>query len=200
MAQKGMLVVISAPAGCGKDTIVEGLFNKARESPGLLDGGLCYSVSTTTREIRDGETDGKHYFFTTHEKFCELIKNDEFLEFTEYCDNYYGTRRKTVNAALKKGENIILKIEIEGAKNVKALFPNAVLIFILPPSFEELRCRLENRQTETPETIQKRLAKAKVELAHADKFDYNVINDDLQTAIDEVFEILMKERNKAACL
>ena len=187
----GKLIVISGPAGCGKDTIVEGLFEQDE-----LYGSQCrifYSVSTTTREIRKGEEEGKHYFFKSRNTFEKLINQGEFLEHTEYCGNYYGTRKKTVLSALENGKNTVLKIEVEGAMNVKSLYKNAVLIFIKPPSIEELRRRLEKRSTEDQATIERRLKKAQEEMTHADKYDYQVVNDDLQTAINEVAEIILKE-------
>jgi guanylate kinase len=182
---KGKLIVVSGPAGCGKDTIVEGLFRKNSE--------LFYSISTTTRMIREGETDGKHYFYTTREEFERLIELGEFLEYTKYCGNYYGTRKATVMTALEQGKNILLKIEGEGARNVKAMFADAVLIFIQPPSLVELRRRLESRNTEDQETIERRLMKAEEEIANSFDYDYRVINDDLQTAINEIAEILRNE-------
>ncbi|MCL2754812.1 MAG: guanylate kinase [Oscillospiraceae bacterium] len=188
-AEKGKLIVISGPAGCGKDSIIEGLLEKAKK-PDLMSGKLVYSVSTTTRAIRPGETEGKHYYFKSREEFERLIALDEFIEYTEYCGNYYGTRKKTVMNALKNGERILLKIECEGAENIKSLFPDALLIFIMPPSFEELRTRLEARDTEDARTIQKRMIRAKEEMICADSFDFQVVNDDLQEAIDEVARII----------
>jgi guanylate kinase len=182
--KKGFLIVISGPAGSGKDCILDGIF----ENAGL---DVFYSISTTTRKIRDGEIDTEHYYFTTRDEFEELIKKDEFLEYTEYCGNYYGTRKQTVLSALNQGKNVVLKIEVEGARNVKKLFSNAVLIFIKPPSLEELRRRLENRSTEDSATIERRLKIAQEEIEHSRAYDYIVINDDLQTAIGEVAEIIL---------
>jgi len=189
---KGKLIVISGPAGCGKDTIVAGLF----ENTARLD--LFYSVSTTTRTIRDGEEEGKHYFFTTREDFEERIKKGEFLEYTQYCSNYYGTCKNTVMTALSQGMNIILKIECEGAENVKKLFPESVLIFILPPSIEELRRRLEGRKSEDAKTIERRIKIAQTEIAFSDRYDYRVTNDDLHTAINEVAHIILNHEAGAA--
>jgi guanylate kinase len=189
--KNGKLIVISGPAGCGKDTIVAGLFEQDE-----LYGSQCriyYSVSTTTREIRPGEEEGKHYYFKSRDSFERLIERGEFLEHTQYCGNYYGTRKKTVLSALKSGKNTVLKIEVEGAMNIKSLYSDAVLIFIQPPSLTELRRRLENRSTEDSATIEIRLKKAKEEMKLAHKYDYQVINDDLQTAINEVAEVILKE-------
>ena len=200
MNKKGMLIVISGPAGCGKDTIVEGLINAARHEGRC--GELFYSISATTREIRKGEEQGKHYHFITRAEFEELIKTGEFLEYTEYCGNYYGTLKKTVVSALDEGKNIILKIEVEGAKNIRRMFneqhPCAKLLalFILPPSLKELRRRLVARSTEDDETIERRIKKAAEEIALSDNYDYQVVNDDLQTAINETCEIIRKEHTK----
>jgi guanylate kinase len=180
----GKLIVISGPAGCGKDTIVEGLFAKNSE--------LFYSISTTTRSPREGEQDGVHYFFTSREEFGKMIKKGDFLEYTQYCGNYYGTRKATIMTALGEGKNIILKIECEGAENVKKMFPEALLIFVMPPSVEELRRRLVNRSTEDEKTIERRIRIAQTEIAFSGRYDYKVINDDLQTAINEVAEIILK--------
>jgi guanylate kinase len=189
--KKGMLIVISAPAGCGKDTVVQGLFSEYKEELNLF-----YSVSATTRNKREGEEEGKHYFYITHEKFEKLIQSGEFLEHTQYCGNYYGTRKKTIMKALEDGKNIILKIEGEGAVNVRSMFPDSVLIFLLPPSMEELRRRLEARATETECVIEQRIKKAELELTHSSDYDYRVTNDDLKTAIDDVAEIIRKEVKK----
>jgi len=153
-------------------------------------------VSATTRKIREGEQDGKHYLFKTREEFEELIKHNELLEYTEYCGNYYGTLTETVTAALQNNKNIVLKIEVEGAANIKKLFPDCVSIFILPPSLDELRRRLELRATENECVIDMRIKKAEMELKRSDDYDYRVTNDDLQTAINEVAEIIRVQRAK----
>lgn len=197
--KKGMLIVISGPAGCGKDTIVEGLINAGHQ--GNPCGELFYSVSATTREIRVSEEDGKHYHFKTREAFEQLINQGEFLEYTEYCGNYYGTLKKTILSALDEGKNIILKIEVEGAANIRKIFNDLgtlakfVAIFIMPPSLEELRRRLQNRSTEDEATIERRIKTAAEEIALADHYDYQVVNDDLQTAINETAEIISKRRH-----
>ena len=191
---QGMLIVLSAPAGCGKDTIVQGLLNSDADIKNELN--LFYSISATTRNIRFGEEEGKHYFFMSKEKFEKLIEEGEFLEYTKYCGNYYGTRRKTIMNALKEGKNIILKIECEGAENVKKMFPDAVTIFVLPPSVSELRRRLFKRATECECVIDERIAKAMTEIAKCDEYDYRVTNDVLQTAIEEVAAIIRSERDK----
>jgi guanylate kinase len=181
----GKLIVISGPAGCGKDTIVEGLFGRADEL------NLFYSVSTTTRAIRAGEEEDNHYCFVKRAEFERLLDEGEFLEHTEYCGNFYGTRKKTVMFALREGKNIILKIECEGAGNIKKMFPDAVLIFIMPPSIEELWRRLYKRSTEDEATIERRIKIAESEMQIASQYDYRVVNDDLQTAINDVAGIIL---------
>jgi guanylate kinase len=195
-----MLIVISAPAGCGKDTIVQGLFKEFGEFSKFSEFDkykdklrLHYSVSATTRKMREGEQEGVHYFFMSRERFEGLIAEGEFLEYTEYCGNYYGTRKQTILDTINAGGNIILKIEAEGAGNIAKMFPDAVLIFVLPPSLEELRRRLTARGTEDEATIELRIKKAEIELANSGDYKYHVTNDDLQTAINEVADIILSE-------
>lgn len=185
---KGILFVVSAPAGCGKDTILEQALSRGIN--------LHYSVSATTRAMRPGETDGVSYHFKTREQFEEMIAQNQLLEHTEYCGNYYGTPRKAVEDMLENGKNAVLKIEIEGAANVKKLFPEAVLIFILPPSMEELERRLRKRGTEDEPTIQKRLAQAKTELSYAKNYDYAITNGDLEKAVDDLVAVVTAESFK----
>lgn len=182
---KGILFVVSAPAGCGKDTILE----KALSG----DINLTYSVSATTRAMRAGETDGVSYSFKTREEFEKMIENGELLEHTEYCGNYYGTPKRTVEEILNSGRNVVLKIEIEGAGNVKRMLPEAVLIFILPPSMQELSRRLHKRGTEDEETIAKRLKQAETEIARAYDYDYVIVNGDLDTAVNDFVSIIKAE-------
>lgn len=194
---KGILFVVSAPAGCGKDTILEKALAK--------DINLCYSVSATTRAMRPGETDGISYYFKTREEFEKMIADGELLEHTEYCGNYYGTPKETVEETLEGGKNVVLKIEIEGAANVKRLLPDSVLIFILPPSMQELDRRLHKRGTEDEETIKKRLKQAENEIACADSYDYVIINGDLDEAVSDFVSVIKAEgfrarRNKEVIL
>ena len=182
---KGILFVVSAPAGCGKDTILEQALSR--------NINLHYSVSATTRAMRPGEVDGVSYHFKTHEQFEEMIAKNELLEHTEYCGNYYGTPRQTVEEMLENGKNTVLKIEREGAANVKKLFPEAVLIFILPPSMQELERRLRNRGTEDEPTIQKRLEQAKTELSYAKNYDYAITNSDVEKAVDDLIAVVTAE-------
>lgn len=186
---KGILVVVSAPAGCGKDTILEQALK--------LNGNLFYSVSATSRAMRPGETDGVSYHFRTREQFEDMIKNGELLEYTEYCGNYYGTPKKAVEDMLEAGKDVILKIEIEGAANVKKMFPECVMIFILPPSIAELSRRLHKRGTETEEVIALRLETAKKELEFAKNYDYFVVNDALEDAVSDFLTVVRAEKLKA---
>ena len=186
---KGIPIVISAPSGCGKDTILEQLFK--------INDNLAYSVSATTRAMREGEIDGVSYHFHTRESFESMIKNNEVLEYTEYCGNYYGTPKKAVKDMLNEGKDVILKIEVEGAMNIKKIFPECVLIFILPPSFAELDRRLRKRGTETEETIAARIAQAKNELEFADKFDYLIVNGELEKAVTDVNTVILSEKMAA---
>ncbi len=186
---KGIPIVISAPSGCGKDTILEQLFK--------INDNLAYSVSATTRAMREGEIDGVSYHFHTRESFKSMIKNNEVLEYTEYCGNYYGTPKKAVQDMLNEGKDVILKIEVEGAMNIKKIFPECVLIFILPPSFAELDRRLRKRGTETEETIAARIAQAKNELEFADKFDYLIVNGELEKAVTDVNTVILSEKMAA---
>ena len=182
---KGILFVVSAPAGCGKDTILEKALAK--------EINLCYSVSATTRSMRAGETEGISYYFKTREEFEKMIADGELLEHTEYCGNYYGTPKQTVLETLELGQNVVLKIEIEGAENVKKLMPEAVLVFILPPSMQELDRRLHKRGTEDEETIAKRLKQAEKEISFAVNYDYIIVNDDLDKAVRDFVAIVDAE-------
>ncbi len=184
--KKGLLFVVSAPAGCGKDTILEQLFKKTSNA--------AYSVSATTRAPRPGEVDGVHYYFLTRERFREMIDNGEVLEYTEYCGNYYGTPKKGVEELLRQGRDVILKIETEGAMNIKRLYPEACLVFILPPSMEVLKTRLKNRGTETEETIERRTKQAYNELSAAADYDYFVVNDELSEAVDDLIAVIRAEK------
>lgn len=175
------LYVISGSSGVGKGTVIREFL--ARHSDFKL------SVSCTTRNPRPREIDGKDYFFVSKEAFEEYIKNDEFLEWAEFSGNFYGTRKKFVQDCLNNGENVILEIDTQGAFQIKEKMPEAVLIFMLPPSFEVLEQRLRNRKTETEEAIQKRLAQVKREMECSYKFDYNLENDTIENAVQALEEI-----------
>ena len=182
------LFVISGCSGVGKGTVLKEFM--ARNSDDFM-----LSVSCTTRKPRVGEVDGVNYFFLTHEEFEKAVQEDKFLEHAQFAGNFYGTKKKFIKQKFEEGLNIILEIETQGALQVKSKMPEAVLIFIAPPGqgVDELEKRLRGRNTEDEETIQRRLAEAKVELERAKQYDYVVVNDDLERAINEVEEITRRE-------
>jgi len=184
---KGLLVVLSGPSGSGKGTVVDQLTAK---------DGYSLSVSITTRKPRKGEVDGRNYFFATRQEFELLMATNALLEHAEYINNYYGTPRKYVNEQIASGEVVILEIEVMGALQVKEVFPDALLIFMMPPTLAELRRRLTDRNTEDPATIESRLEKAKEEVAMVDNYDYIVINDTVDAAVRQVEEIIAVERSR----
>jgi guanylate kinase len=186
--QKGLLVVISGPSGTGKGTVCKKLFEQRNN--------IRYSVSATTRKPREGEIEGKNYFFVSEKVFLDMLQKDELLEWDKYCDNYYGTPKKYVDECLSDGVDIILEITVEGALNIKKKYPECVLIFILPPSYEELRRRIVGRGTEEFDVIEKRLEQAKHEIGSVFKYDYGVINDNLDEAVRNIETILEAERMK----
>lgn len=169
MTNKGLLVVISGPAGVGKGTVIRYLIDNYDD--------YTYSVSATTRKPRPGETEGKSYFYITRDEFKDRIENGLMLEYAEYVDNFYGTPRTFVEEKLNAGCNVILEIETRGALQVKERMPEAVMIFVCPPSITELEHRLRGRATETEEVIAKRMTKARSELALAGKYDYVLVNN-----------------------
>ena len=187
--QRGKLIVISGPSGAGKSTVVF----KALE--GRDD--VCFSVSATTRKPRPGEVDGKEYFFVDLDKFRDMVANDEFLEHAVYVANSYGTPRAYVEKKLDEGMNVLLDIEVQGALQVHEKMPDAVMIFIIPPSMEELRRRLVARGTDTERAIEARLIRARQEYAEADFYDYIIVNDDADKAAKELSAIITAERCKA---
>ena len=184
---KGRLYVISGPSGTGKGTICGEILKDIRNE---------FSVSMTTREPREGEVHGREYFFVTHEEFEENIGRNNFLEYATVFDNYYGTPKDIVMKKLEKGRNVILDIDVQGGLQVKAAMPEAVMIFLLPPSLTELRNRLVNRGTETPEKIEKRLSKAVDEIKFIGEYDYMVVNEDLEEAVAAVRSIMTAEASR----
>lgn len=182
------LFVISGSSGVGKGTVLKGFLQK---NPNFM-----LSISCTTRAPRKGEIDGVNYFFVSKEEFQNCIDNNKFLEWAEFAGNRYGTKRKYIRQCLDEGKDIILEIDTQGALQVKKQMPEAVLIFICPPSIETLENRLRGRCTEDEATIQKRLHEVQTELERAEKFDYRVVNDDLENAIKELEQVIIGEQAK----
>lgn len=189
MNERGKLIVISGPSGAGKGTVVfkaiEGRTN------------VCFSTSVTTRKPRPGEVDGKEYFFVDLDRFKEMVENDELLEHAEYVANSYGTPRAYVEEKLNSGLDVILEIEVQGARQVNEKMPEAVKIFIIPPSMAELQRRLESRGTDTARAVEARLIRARQEYNEADFYDYIIVNDDAERAAAELSAILTAERCRA---
>ncbi len=182
---RGLLIVVSAPSGCGKGTLLAEI---------LKDNDYYYSVSATTRSPREGEVDGVNYHFATREEFEDLIKSDGMLEYAQYCGNYYGTPKKEVEKKLSEGKNVILEIEVQGAMQVKEIAPEGVFVFILPPSVSELKKRLLKRGTEEISVIEKRVSEAVGEIKYAEKYDYVIVNDDLSKAVDDFKMVISAEK------
>lgn len=188
MLKEGLKIVISGPSGSGKGTIVKELI-KAE--------AFTLSISATTRAPRQGEEEGTHYFFKTKEEFCKMIEKEQLLEYAVFCDNYYGTPKSFIEESIKSGKDVILEIEVQGAAQVKATYPDAVFVFVIPPSLEELERRLIGRNTETSEIIEKRLKRAKEELYLYEEYDYVIINDDVTRAAASIFQIVCAEKLKS---
>ncbi len=186
--KRGLLVVLSGPSGSGKGTVLERAMQKNEQ--------LELSVSVTTRAPRAGETDGVNYYFSTPEAFQKRLEENGFLEWAEFCGNFYGTPRDKVEQRLSEGKDVVLEIEVQGAMKVRAAFPEAVLIFNLPPSLEELKNRLTGRRTEPPEVVEKRLNTAVWEISQAVNYDYVIVNDDVENAANAFLSILESEKCK----
>ncbi len=183
----GRLFIIAGCSGVGKGTLLKLFLEKNPD--------IKLSISATTRKPREGEVDGKNYFFLSKEEFLADVNNNEFLEWAEFSGNYYGTKKSFVEKTLNKGIDLILEIEVKGAKQVKEKMPDAIGIFIMPPSVETLETRLRGRHTEDEETIKKRLLEAKREIEAGQRFDYQVINDNLDEALNNLQKIFDTERN-----
>lgn len=185
--KKGLFIVLSGPSGVGKGTICKELIE-------YFNG--WFSVSVTTRDKRDGEIDGKDYFFVTKEKFEQKIKDNDFLEYATYNNNYYGTLKSKINEKIDNNIDVFAEIEVKGARNIKNIYKDSVLIYILPPSLKELEDRLRNRNTEDEETIKNRMNITKEELKQIDIYDYAIVNDDLEKAKEMVKHIIESEKQK----
>jgi len=186
---RGLLVVISGPSGVGKGTVRKALFD-------MKGHNLTYSVSMTTRQMREGERDGVDYYFVSKEDFQQKIKDGKLLEYAEFVGNYYGTPLDKVNEQLDNGNEVVLEIEVEGAQQVKQKMPDCVMIFIVPPGKEALYERLKSRGTESEEVIQKRIKKANREFKKAHLYDYIVVNDEVSNAADRIMAIIRAEHAK----
>ncbi len=189
MEEKGILIVVSGFSGSGKGTIMKELLKKYEN--------YALSISATTRNPRVGEENGREYFFKTVEEFEKMIAKDELIEYAKYVDNYYGTPREYVEEQMKAGKDVILEIEIQGALKVREKFPDALLLFVTPPSAQELKKRLVNRGTETMDVIEFRMNRAKEEALGMDQYDYLIINDDLQECVEEVHRIIQGEHRRS---
>lgn len=184
---KGLLIVVSGPSGVGKGTVLSELMQE--------NGNIFYSVSATTRQAREGEKDGVNYFFITKEEFEKNIKDGKMLEYACYCDNYYGTPQQAVEQMREQGKDVLLEIEPQGAMQVMKKCPDALSIFISPPSLEELRKRLTERGTESKEVIESRMQKAGEEMSLAENYQYHVLNDTVENAKNTISQIILKHKS-----
>ena len=190
MNHHGILVVVSGFSGAGKGTLMKELLKRY--------DNYALSISATTRAPREGETDGKEYFFVTKEQFEKMRDERKLIEYAQYVNNYYGTPKEYVEQKMAEGKDVILEIEIQGALKVKKRFPDALLLFVTPPSAEELRRRLVGRGTETLEVINARLARAAEEASGMEAYDYLLINDDLDRCVEEMHQLIQAQHNKVS--
>jgi guanylate kinase len=179
---KGKIIVVSAPSGSGKTTIIKSIL---RSFPNIV-----FSVSATTRSKRDNEIEDVDYFFLSKEEFEKKIENNEFVEWEKVYDYYYGTLKSSIEANINSGKSILLELDVNGALSMKKIYPDSALIYILPPSYEEIMKRLKNRNTETKKDLKKRLERAKLELRFKDKFDYFIENENLNKAIEDTKRLI----------
>lgn len=186
MSERGLLIVLSGPSGVGKGTVRKAIFERD-------DNEFEYSVSMTTRPMRKGEVDGVDYYFRTKEEFEAMIEADEMLEYAEYVGNYYGTPLTYVNKTLDEGKDVFLEIEVQGAQQVKEKVPDGVFIFLTPPDLAELKARIVGRGTDSPEVIEERMRVARQEIEMMALYDYAVVNDQVQNAVDRIKDIIVSE-------
>ena len=179
---KGVVFIISGPSGSGKDTLMVELFKKRPE--------IKFSISSITRGMREGEVEGVKYNFISKEQFEQMIKEDKLLEYNSYVGNYYGTPKKPVMDEIEKGNDILIEVDVNGAAQIKEKMPEAVSMFIMPPSFEELERRLSGRGTESEELIRKRMQSSLSEIKRASEYDYIIVNDDIATAVDDIISVM----------
>lgn len=189
MDKKGILTVVSGFSGAGKGTIMKELLNRY--------DNYALSVSATTREPREGETEGREYFFKSKEEFEKMIAKEELIEYAKYVENYYGTPRRYVEEQLEAGKDVILEIEIQGALKVKEKFPETLLLFVMPPSAKELKERLVGRGTESMDVIEFRMNRACEEAEGMDRYDYLVINDELDACVEELHQLIQGEHKRS---
>lgn len=187
-SNKGLLIVVSGPSGSGKGTICSEL-NKQRDD-------VVMSISATSRAPRAEDIEGKSYYFKTEQEFENMIQNGELLEWVRYCDNYYGTPRQKIDEYLEQGLNVVLEIEVTGALNVKKKYPDSVLVFVMPPRYEDLIYRLKGRGTEDDAVIKKRINKAIIEIQSVENYNYLVVNDNVKDAVAQILAIIDAERCK----
>lgn len=186
MTKRGLLIVLSGPSGVGKGTVRAAIFSKGEQK-------FVYSISATTRVPRTGETDGVDYFFKTREEFEQMIQNKQLLEYAEYVGNYYGTPLEYVENTLAKGKDVFLEIDVQGAIQVRELMPDGVFIFLTPPDLNELESRIVNRGTDSDEVIAKRMKTAREELELMKYYDYSVVNDTVDNAVQKIEAIIQTE-------
>ena len=191
MKQQGILAVVSGFSGAGKGTLMKALLEK--------HDNYALSISATTRKPREGEVHGREYFFLTVDEFEELIARDQLIEHARYVSNYYGTPRSYVEEKMAEGKDVILEIEIQGALKVKEKFPETLLVFVVPPSAEELKKRLIGRGTETMEVIEQRMKRATEEAEEMDSYDYILVNDDLDKAVEDLHNLIQSQHMQASC-
>lgn len=184
----GLLIIVSGPSGVGKGTVCQSLRRKMPE--------ITYSVSATTREQRVGEVEGVNYFFKTHEQFKQMIAKNQLIEWAEYVHNYYGTPRQFVENSLRSGQDVLLEIDVQGALQVKETFPEGIFVFLMPPTFNDLKKRIKHRGSETQQSLSNRLSAADEEVKQLDSYDYVVINDEIEQASERIRSIIIAEHSK----